>query len=101
MIGYRGYVRYYSLVVSTTGIVIGGLTVLLSVMTSVTGFMVAGGIFGIFSGGFHSQRITIVSEFVPKHLISDIVGISVFCQGLGNAFLATFGGQSTTYASDF
>ena len=40
--------------------------------------------FGICAGAFHSQRATIVSEFVPKEQMSSTVGWVILFQGLGN-----------------
>ena len=40
--------------------------------------------FGLVEGGFHSQRATIVSEFVAKDQLSSTVGFVIFFQGLGN-----------------
>ena len=39
--------------------------------------------FGLVEGGFHSQRATIVSEFVKKDQLSSTVGLVIFFQGGG------------------
>ena len=39
--------------------------------------------FGLVEGGFHSQRATIVSDFVAKDQMSSTVGFVIFFQGLG------------------
>ncbi len=41
-------------------------------------------LFGVLAGAFHSQRATIVSEFVPKKQMSSTVGWVILFQGLGN-----------------
>lgn len=41
-------------------------------------------LFGVLAGAFHSQRATIVSEFVAKEQMASTVGFVIFFQGLGN-----------------
>ncbi len=41
-------------------------------------------LFGILAGAFHSQRATVISEFVPKEQMSSTVGWVILFQGLGN-----------------
>ena len=48
------------------------------------GFAALAVLFALFEGGFHSQRATIVSEFVAKDQMSSTVGFVIFFQGLGN-----------------
>ena len=80
------------IIVCFSGIVIGVLVGVVGFLQTYKSFLAAAGLFGIFAGGFHAQRITVVSEFVPKHLLPDVVGISVFMQGLGNLFISPYGG---------
>ena len=56
-------------------------------------FAVTAVLFGIFEGGFHSQRATIVSEFVAKEQMSVTVGFVIFFQGVGNLLGPPVGGE--------
>ena len=38
----------------------------------------------IFEGAMHSQRTTVISEFVCSEQVSLAVGVVIFCQGIGN-----------------
>ena len=49
--------------------------------------------FGFFAGGYHAQRVTVISEFVPKKMQQNAVGVSVFFQGVGNLLISPIGGE--------
>ena len=66
------------------GIPVGLLCLLMGYLSSYTMFMVVGVLYGVVEGGFHSQRATIVSEFVSKDKMSSTVGFVIFFQGFGN-----------------
>ena len=55
-------------------------------------YLVVACVFGFFGGGFHAQRITIITEFIPERHVADVVGISVLCTGVGNLIAAPLGG---------
>ena len=62
----------------------GGFAVLNGFMTTYAGFVIVTVLFGLFEGGFHSQRATIVSEFVDKNQMASTVGFVIAFQGVGN-----------------
>ena len=66
------------------GLPVGFLCIFMGFLTYYPFMMVIGVIYGIVEGGFHSQRATIVSEFVTKDKMSSTVGLVIFFQGLGN-----------------
>ena len=41
-------------------------------------------LWGIFQGGYHGQRITVVSQYVPTREFTSAVGVLILFQGLGN-----------------
>ena len=53
-------------------------------MTSYAGLTVMAVLFAAFEGGFHSQRATVVSEFVSKDQLPSTVGFVILFQGFGN-----------------
>ena len=57
-------------------------------------YLVVACVFGFFGGGFHAQRITIITEFIPERHVADVVGISVLCTGVGNLIAAPLGGTN-------
>ena len=75
------------------GLVIGVVVVCMSTAREYWHFICFAVTFGFFSGGFHSQRMTIISEFVPTNLHSNAVGFSVFFQGVGNLLISPIGGK--------
>ena len=57
------------------------------------GFIAIALVWGIFEGGYHSQRATIVSEFIKPQEVANSVGFMIFWQGIGNMLSPTFAGQ--------
>ena len=71
----------------------GGFAILNGFMFSYVGFLVVTVLFGLVEGGFHSQRATIVSEFVAKDQMASTVGFVIAFQGFGNIVGPPVGGE--------
>ena len=70
----------------------GALVILTSFMSSLILVCVLAGLTGIFEGATHSQRTTVLSEFVTASQMSTSVGVIIFFQGLGNIYGPPLGG---------
>ena len=51
------------------------------------------GLWGLFEGGFHGQRTTVLSEIVPKQQLPFALGMGIFFQGIGNLIAPLSGGM--------
>ena len=51
-------------------------------------------VYGVMEGGYHSQRMTLLSEFLSAEQIANAVGWSIFAQGTGNLISAPLLGRS-------
>lgn len=74
------------------GLFVGGFAILNGFMTSYVGFVLVTILFGLVEGGFHSQRATMVSEFVSQDQMSSTVGFVILFQGIGNMLGPPIGG---------
>ncbi len=81
------------------GIPVGVFTILNGCMTTYTGFVIVTVLFGLVEGGYHSQRATIVSEFVNKKQMASTVGYVIAFQGIGNLFGTPIGGKQYSFLS--
>ncbi len=79
------------------GIPLGGFAILNGCMTTYTGFVIVTVLFGLVEGGFHSQRATIVSEFVDKKQMASTVGYVIAFQGIGNMLGPPVGGKQHSF----
>jgi len=66
------------------GLPMGGLAIVFGLQQGYVGFVLFTVIWGLFEGGFHAQRATIVSEFVGPEHMSSTVGFVIAFQGIGN-----------------
>ena len=78
---------------SCLGIIMGVAVICVSFVPSFPIFIVNVIAWGFFEAGFHSQRATIQSSFLPKSQLTNVVGIMIFCQGVGNLSSSTLGGK--------
>ncbi|CAD5113943.1 unnamed protein product [Dimorphilus gyrociliatus] len=78
---------------SLLGIVISITAALFHLSTQYWLLMIIGIVWGIFEGGFHSQRTTILLEIVKPDEISQATGFSIFFQSIGNLIGVFIGGS--------
>ena len=74
------------------GMMLACVNVCFSLPTTFAGFAAVAICWGLMESGFHGQRATVQSEFVPKSQISKSLGNMIFCQGVGNLLAPTTGG---------
>ena len=77
------------------GVPVGFLCMLMGYLSTYSLFVTVSVLFGIVEGGFHSQRVTLVSEFVSPEKMSSTVGLVIFFQSLGNLAGPPVAGEST------
>ena len=80
------------------GLPVGGFAILNGFMSSYIGFVIVTILFGLVEGGFHSQRATIVSEFVAKDQMASTVGFVIAFQGVGNMLGPPVGGKCVIFS---
>ena len=78
---------YYGHVLFQTATLCLGLTTDFSSMFMVAAFH------GAIAGGYHSQKTSVTSEFVPITLVSDAVGFIFFFEGFGSLVAAPLFGE--------
>ena len=92
--------RRCSILHSMMGICIGVVVILHGLTSTYTGLLVLSLSWGILVGGFHGQRMTILSEFVEPQLHTFAIGCAIFTQGLGNFTAPLMAGNIYIIASN-
>lgn len=75
------------------GCLFGFSTIIIAFMPNYIGLAVAVAVNALFESAFHSQRATVISEFVPKSQMSITVGMMIASQGIGNITGPPFAGK--------
>ena len=87
------------------GLLLGTATFCLGLTGSYVTMLVGAAFHGMMAGGYHAQKTSIVSEFVPITLMSDAVGFSFFFEGFGSLVAAPLFGlivdQYSTYCYSY